>query len=137
MPDTTEFLLSENGIDTERFWEEIDVEFIQKGWDPPQAYLYQILKLMNEKKIKQNTPEKMRALAKKVIPYNGADTFIEELQEYVSGDSECIKCGINIEGYIISAGIEDLIGGCSFANSSKMFWLQTIALIQKQACMMR
>jgi len=117
--DTTEFLLKENNIDLDKFWEDLDENFVQKGWDPPQAYLHEILRLMKSGKIKQNTPQKMQQLAKKIKPYKGVDTFITELQEYVSTDSECIKSGINIEGYIISAGIEDLVKNCSFAKQFK------------------
>lgn len=115
-PDTTEFLLEENGVDLGEFWDDIDENFVQRGWDPPQAYLHEILRLMRNKKIRQDTPQKMRQLAKKIKPYSGADAFIKELQEYVSGEPDCIKAGINVEGYIISGGIEDLVGGCSFAG---------------------
>ena len=117
--DTTEFLLKENKIDLDEFWEYIDKNFVQQGWDPPQAYLNEILKRMNNGEIKQNTQEMMKDLAKKIKPFKGVDTFITELQEYVSNDSECIKSGINIEGYIISAGIEDLVRECSFAPQFK------------------
>ena len=117
--DTTEFLLEENGIDLKEFWEDIDKNFVQKGWDPPQAYLHEILRLMKNGEIKQNSPEEMKKLAKKIEPYNDVNTFIKELQKYVSDEPDCIKSGINIEGYIISAGIEDLVKGCSFAEQFK------------------
>jgi len=117
--DTTEFLLKENKIEPDEFWNYIDKNFVQQGWDPPQAYLNEILKRMNNGEIKQNTPEMMKDLAKKIKPFDGVNTFIKELQEYVSNDSECIKSGINIEGYIISAGIEDLVRECTFANQFK------------------
>ena len=117
--DTTEFLLKENKIDLKKFWNDLDVNFVQKGWDPPQAYLHEILRLMKSGKIKQSTPQQMQKLAKKIKPYNGVNFFIKELQKYVSNDSDCIKSGINIEGYIISAGIEDLVKGCSFAKQFK------------------
>ena len=32
--DTTEFLLEENGVDLKEFWEDIDKNFVQKGWIP-------------------------------------------------------------------------------------------------------
>ena len=44
--DTTEFLLEENKIVPKEFWKYIDENFVQKGWDPPQAYLNEILKLI-------------------------------------------------------------------------------------------
>ena len=117
--DTTEFLLEENKIDLKKFWKDINENFVQEGWDPPQAYLNEILRLMEKGEIKQNTPQKMKDFAKKIKPFNGVKTFITELQEYVSNDPECIKSGINIEGYIISAGVEDLVKECTFAKQFK------------------
>ena len=64
-PDTTNFLLEENNVDLDNFWEDIDKNFVQKGWDPPQAYLHKILGLMKSGEIKQNNPDKMEKLAKK------------------------------------------------------------------------
>ena len=112
-------MLKENGFDLKKFWYNINKNFVQKGWDPPQAYLHEILRLMKSEEIRQNSPKEMKELAKKIKPYQGVDTFIEELQEYVSGNLDCIESGINIEGYIISAGIEDLVKGCSFAEQFK------------------
>ncbi len=114
--DTTNFLLEQNKIPTEQFWKNIDEKFVQKGWDPPQAYLGEILRLMKQGKIKQNTPQKLKQLATAIKPFKGAETFIKELQHWVSNDSEFIKSGINIEGYIISGGIEDLVRGCTFVK---------------------
>ena len=119
VPDTTESLLEENGIDLAGFWDRIDKNFVQSGWDPPQAYLHEILRLMKDGKIEQNDPGKMQQFAAKIKPYEGADTFIKELQEYASRDCECIKSGISVEGYIVSAGIEDLISGCQVAGQFK------------------
>ena len=118
-PDTTSFLLQQNGIDVDEFWKNIDTNFVQNGWDPPQAYLSEILKLMKSGKIKQNTPQKMKSFAKKIKPYQGVNTFITELKEWIENDPEFIKAGINLEGYIISAGIEDLVRGCTFAKQFK------------------
>ena len=115
-PDTTNFLLEQNGVDIDKFWADIDANFILDGWDPPQAYLSEILNMMKDGRIKQNTIPKMRKLAKKVKPYSGVNTFITELQEWVSDDPVFIRAGINLEGYIISSGIEDLVRGCTFAK---------------------
>ena len=114
--DTTEFLLKENGIDIEEFWKNINENFVQKGWDPPQAYLTEILNRMKTGEIKQNTPQKIQEVAREIKPYDGVNTFLTELKQWIANDSECISAGINLEGYIISAGIEDLVRGCSFAS---------------------
>jgi len=114
--DTTEFLLKDNRIDVDEFWKHLDENFVQKGWDPPQAYLTEILNRMKTGEIKQNTPQKIQDFAKNIKPYNGVDTFLSELKQEIANDSECIAARISLEGYIISAGIEELVRGCSFSS---------------------
>jgi len=115
-PDTTSFLLENNGIDSEKFFENITNNFVQNGWDPPLAYLTEILKSMKSGRIKQNTKQKLEALGQKIKPFNGVTNFIPELKRWMRNDSDFIKAGINLECYIISSGIEDLVRGCSFAK---------------------
>ena len=115
--DTTNALLEKNHIDTKSFWSDITKKFVEKGWDPPQAYMNEILKLMKNKTIKQDNETKMNNFGGTIKPYDGVDNFMTELKDMISDDSRCIKAGINLKGYIISSGIEDLIRGCHFAKS--------------------
>ena len=115
-PNTTNFLLEHNGIDADGFWDRISSDFVGRGWDPPQAYLGELLRLMKEGKIRQDTPGRMRALGRKIRPHPGAATFIAELREWIAGDPEFAGAGVGLEGYVISSGIEDLVGGCAFAG---------------------
>ncbi len=117
--DTTSTLIKENDIDVKDFWNGINKNFVEKGWDPPQAYMSEILRYMINKQIKQNTPEKMKCFGETIKPYRGVDNFMKELKDMISDNSRCIKAGINLKGYIISSGIEDLIRGCSFANKEQ------------------
>lgn len=114
--DTTSFLLESNNIDVDQFWNKINNEFVLDGWDPPLAYLSEILKLMKQGKIKQNTIRKMKNFGKKITPFRGVNEFIPELKSWIEQDSEFVQAGINLECYIISSGIEDLVKGCSFAE---------------------
>lgn len=115
-PDTTSFLLQQNKIDAHEFWENINTNFIQSGWDPPQAYLSEILRLMKSGAIRQNTPARMGELGRRVRPYAGVEKFVTELRQWMSDDPGFVKAGISLEAYIISSGIEDLIRGCGFAG---------------------
>lgn len=116
-PNTTSLLLERNGIDVESFWNTITVDFVRRGWDPPQAYLSEILRLMREGRIKQDTPGKMRAFARSAVkPYPGAAAFIDELRGWLASDPKIAGKGARLEGYIISSGMEDLVRGCGFAG---------------------
>ena len=54
IPDTTSQLLEKNGIEPQPFWNMID-EMVTKGWDPPLAWMTEIVKLVKEGKISQNS----------------------------------------------------------------------------------
>ena len=116
-PNTTSLLLERNGIDADSFWNTIAADFVLEGWDPPQAYLGEILRLMKEGRIRQDTPRKMRAFAREAVrPYPGAASFIGDLRVWLASNPEIAGEGARLEGYIISSGIEDLVRGCNFAG---------------------
>ena len=117
--DTTNALLEKNHINTKSFWSDITKKFVEKGWDPPQAYMNEILKLMKNKKIKQDNKTKMKSFGNTIKPYDGVDDFMKGLKDMISDNSQYIKAGINLKGYIISSGIEDLIRGCYFAREEQ------------------
>ena len=116
-PNTTSLLLEHNGIDVDAFWSTIASDFVRNGWDPPQAYLGEVLRLMREGRIKEDTPRKMRAFARsRVKPYPGAPSFIADLRAWLAADPRIAGDGARLEGYIISSGIEDMVRGCRFAG---------------------
>ena len=112
--DTTSLLLEDNGIKVNPFWKKIAKQ-IKLGWDPPMAWMNEMLTLMNEGKIKQNTNQKLSAFGKKVKPFNGVPSFLHQLEKIVQ-TKKYSKYGIKIESYIISSGIEDLIKGTKFSK---------------------
>ena len=54
MPDAPSLLLKDNGFEPQDFWDEIDIQVKQK-WDPPIAWMTNLVTLIQEGKIKQNT----------------------------------------------------------------------------------
>ena len=102
--DTTAFLLDSNEIKQKPFWEKVS-KLVLQGWDPPLAYMNEILKLMNSGKIEQNTNKKLSILGKKIIPYNGVPKFVTELKSLIKKNKDFVKAGISLECYIISSGI--------------------------------
>ena len=116
-PDTTNFLLEENGIKSDSFWKEIN-KLIKDGWDPPLAWMTKIVELMNEGKIKQNSYEELAKLGKKIKPFDGVPSFIAQLQSKLK-KKRYENFNIELEAYIISSGMEDLIRGSKFSQEFK------------------
>ena len=114
-PDTTDCLLKRNGVETTKFWKEIN-KCIQEGWDPPIAWMTRMLSLMRDGRIKQNTNQKLAEFGKEIEPFPGVPDFVSQLQKKFTGGKYSKAC-IKLEAYIISSGIEDLIRGTKFAKA--------------------
>ena len=111
IPDTTSQLLEKNGIEPQPFWNMID-EMVTKGWDPPLAWMTEIVKLVKEGKISQNSNEKLAEFGATLETFPGAASFISEINESI-GDELDVK----VEGYVVSSGIESLMKGTKLSNS--------------------
>ena len=109
-PDTTNFFLKENRINVKSFWKKI-TKLVSQGWDPPIAWMMEILKMMQSGQIQQDTNKKLAQLGTKITPYDGVPDFIPQLKSLVNRNKDFVEAGVNIEFYIISSGFEDLIKG--------------------------
>ncbi|MGI0015365.1 MAG: hypothetical protein ACREBU_18265, partial [Nitrososphaera sp.] len=114
-PDTTVFLLDRNGVEQKPFWSKA-TQMVEDGWDPPLAYMSLILDLMKSGKIKQNTNQKLRELGSEIAPYDGVPEFIPELKTMIKENKDFAEADVNLECYIISSGIEDLIKGTALSE---------------------
>ena len=111
MPDAPSLLLKDNGINPQEFWDKIS-EMVDDRWDPPIAWMTEIVNLMNEGKIKQNTNAKLAEFGGTIEVYPGAATFIDEMNETIGKELD-----IKIEGYVVSSGIESLMKGAKISQS--------------------
>ena len=109
MPDLPSLLLKDNGMEPQDFWDKIDV-LVKNGWDPPIAWMTELIKLIKDGKIKQNTNEKLAEFGASVDVYTGASTFIDEINSNLDSD-------ILVEGYVVSSGIESMMRGSKIADS--------------------
>ena len=109
-PDTTNFLLEQNGIKVKQFWKNI-TKMVSQGWDPPIAWMSETYKMMQSGQIQQDTNKKLAQLGKKIVPYDGVPNFIPQLNSLVNRNKDFVEAGVNMEFYIISSGFEDLIKG--------------------------
>ena len=111
MPDLPSLLLKNNGMEPQAFWDKIDL-LVKDGWDPPIAWMTELIKLIQEGKIKQDTNEKLAEFSASVETYPGASTFIEEINSKLGEQS-----GVSVEGYVVSSGIESMMKGSKIGNS--------------------
>jgi hypothetical protein len=109
MPDLPSLLLKDNGMEPQDFWDKIDV-LVKNGWDPPIAWMTELIKLIKDGKIKQNTNEKLAEFGASVDVYTGASTFIDEINSNLNSD-------VLVEGYVVSSGIESMMRGSKIADS--------------------
>ena len=107
MPDAPSLLLKENGFDPQEFWDKIDL-LVKEKWDPPIAWMTEIVKLIQEGKIKQNTNAKLAEFGASLDLYPGAETFIDDMNN---------SFDVDIEGYVVSSGIESLMKGTVLSKS--------------------
>ena len=111
MPDLPSLLLKDNGMEPQDFWDKIDL-LVKDGWDPPIAWMTELIKLIQDGKIKQDTNQKLAEFAASVEVYSGADTFIKEINSKFGQQSKIL-----VEGYVVSSGIESMMKGSKIANS--------------------
>ena len=111
MPDAPSLLLKDNGINPQEFWDKIS-DMVNDKWDPPIAWMTEIVNLMNDGKIKQNTNAKLKEFGASIEVYPGAATFIDEMNSTLGNELD-----IKIEGYVVSSGIESLMKGAKISQS--------------------
>ncbi len=112
--DTTYFLLDQCGIDSEKFWVDVAKE-VEKGWDPPLAYLEGILKLVREGVIADLTAYKLRDIGASVEMFPGLPEMFAELDQVLANQPQLKDAGIKLEHYLVSGGIGDLLRGLKVA----------------------
>ena len=111
MPDAPSLLLKDNGISPQEFWDKIS-EMVKDKWDPPIAWMTELVNLMNDGKIKQNTNAKLKEFGASIEVYPGAATFIDEMNQTLGNDLD-----VKIEGYVVSSGIESIMKGAKISES--------------------
>lgn len=128
-PDTILSLLAAHDLSPKVFWQEVDSR-VEQGWDPPQAYMHLLLAYAQEKKI-DVSPNALRQIGKGLPLYPGLPKAFSELRSYVRKQPELHDARVQLEFYIISGGIEEIIlgsplaaemdgiFGCNFAYDSK------------------
>lgn len=115
VPDSTTKLLASKGIDTNKFWQTDAKALIQRGYDPPLAYLRLMLDNMGEGKplgVMTNAELLKFGATLDGDFHSGLPEFFEELR----GETVKTFKRISIEYYIISGGLQAVVEGSSIVK---------------------
>jgi phosphoglycolate phosphatase-like HAD superfamily hydrolase len=112
-PDTISFFLKNQGIDVEKFWQEVKV-MVEDAWDPPLAYMDIMLRLSKTGKL-DISKQSLANAGKKLSLFPGLPEALTELKEYIKTNQELKDTKISLEFYIISGGFEELIKSTKIA----------------------
>lgn len=115
VPDSTTQLLEYHDIDIKKFWENDFKKLLKSGYDLSHAYLKLILDNIGEDKpLGKLTNKDLREFGKIVQKkqYPGLSELIADLKKITK------KNFLNVEFYIISGGLEEIIKGNSFVSNN-------------------
>ena len=115
-PDSTSGFLEYMGIDAAEFWENKVNPLLLDDWDPVPAYLFGMLEeSRNGKPIHRSD---LVNFGRTLQPYPGLAEELERLRT-VARESNPLA---ELEYYIISSGLGEIIRNCSFAGKFRDIW---------------
>jgi hypothetical protein len=96
-PDTSVKLVKELGLDSpEGFWRRSN-NLVKEGWDPPLAYLTELLKEPELQGLVALKESKLRAVGKSVAFYPGALDFVPRLRDRISQNLDYKEANVTVE----------------------------------------
>lgn len=113
--ESTSAYLESFGIDINNFWQQTVQSLIQKDWDPVPAYMFRMIEASMQQSM---TKSSFISFGKKVIYKKGVKTLFTELKKYVQEQHPKFE----IEFYIISSGIGEVIRNTEIAKYFKDIW---------------
>lgn len=117
-PDTSDKLVRDLGIDSEDFWKKRVGPLVEDGWDPPLAYLNQLLVAGRETGEGGLTLDRLNRVGAGVEFYPGALDFVSRLRSQVAAKPEYLEANVTVEWFIISSGIEAVLRATPLAQAA-------------------
>ncbi len=117
-PDTSDRLVRELGLDSDDFWKRQVAGLVRDGWDPPLAYLNQLLVKARESADGALTLERLNAVGAGVEFYPGALDFVPRLRGLLAANADYAEANVSIEWFIVSSGIEAVLQATPLANAA-------------------
>lgn len=118
-PDSTSGLLADMGVDVERFWnDEVGPLLFEQDWDPVPAYLYQMIALSRSGSHGPITQERLADWGRRLPLHPGVETLFPRLRAMVKSQHPQVQ----LEFYLISSGIGDVVRHTSIAGEFTDIW---------------
>jgi len=119
-PDSTSQLLLKHKktckITPKEFWKKQVDGLTKEGWDSGCAYLYLLLKYMEDGKMPRYTNEQLRKFGASLKPYPGLKSLFGDLRDIAAEE------GFKIKFYVISGGIQDIVEGFRLRSEFDGVW---------------
>jgi len=119
-PDSTSGLLERLGVDVPRFWKETVQPLIDDDWDPVPAYLREMIRLSDSGALSGGaiTRDTLANWGAALPLHPGAASIFDRLKAHV----ENINPRLNLEFYLISSGIGEVLRHTPIAAKFKDIW---------------
>ncbi len=110
------------GVDKEKFWAEAANLIKTRGYERTIAYLRLLLQVepFLNKPLRRSD---LKALGRNIRYYSGVDLFFKRMNQHVASARESVNgCEIELEHYIISSGMKEILEGTSIAKNFKAIY---------------
>lgn len=115
------------GVDEENFWNEVNAMsacYKKRGYkvSGESVYLNHILTYVRNGEMKGLNNAMLRALGAEIEFYQGLPSFFQEIRKIAHSKPEYIKHDLQIEHYIVSTGIAEMVRGSKIAPYVDGIW---------------
>ncbi|MGP5603402.1 haloacid dehalogenase-like hydrolase [Corynebacterium casei] len=120
-------LFDEYGINSKDFWDEVNA--LPEKWEnlglrvsKDTVYLSHILEYVRNGKFKDLSNAKLRGLGATIQLAPGAKEFMSQTQKFVADNSKYAENEIQVEHYVVSTGLRQMIEGSGVRDHVKDIW---------------
>lgn len=117
-PDSTSGFLEHIGVDTADFWANHVDPLLSDGWDPVPAYLYAMIELSRSQKHGLITQPLLANWGQSLPLHAGVTSLFARLRNQVRE----IQPQVQLEFYLISSGIGDVVRHTTIASEFTQIW---------------
>jgi hypothetical protein len=114
------------GVDEKKFWDEVNAlpaYYARAGIKvhPDTSYLGHLLTYVRTGRMKGLSNARLRELGKEITFFPGIPGIFDRLQAIVK-DKQYEEIGLNLENYVVSTGIKEMINGSGIADKLDGVW---------------
>jgi len=122
-PDSTSGFLQDMGVDTAAFWNDQVGPLLADDWDPVPAYLYRMITLSRTGRHGPITRERLTDWGARLPLHDGVSSLFERLRRSVHATHPQVQ----LEFYLISSGIGDVLRATPIADEFTDIWASEFA----------